>query len=96
MPRHETLFQSQGMSGGEWLGPDVVTTLDRLAKEGVKHVLFAPIGFLADHVEVLYDLDIEARAWAQERGMTYARAPSLNSGEPFLDALVALVARMRA
>jgi len=94
MPKHEVIFQSQGMSGGEWLGPDVRTTLDRLAGEGTKHVLFAPTGFLADHVEVLYDLDIEARGWAEERGMTYGRMESLNAGDGLVDALEAVAKRV--
>lgn len=89
---HEVIFQSQGLSGGEWLGPDVESTLSRLAHEGVKHVVLAPIGFLADHVEILYDLDIEARAWASARGMGYTRMESLNAGDGFIDALVAVVA----
>jgi ferrochelatase len=92
MPRSEVVFQSQGMGGGEWLGPDVATTIERLASEGVKHVVFAPIGFLADHVEVLYDLDIEARGWAEARGMSYSRTASLNAS----DALVAAVAAVAA
>jgi ferrochelatase len=94
LPQHEVIFQSQGMSGGEWLGPDVRTTLDRLAGEGTKHVLFAPTGFLADHVEVLYDLDIEARGWAEERGMTYGRTESLNAGDGLVDALEAVARRV--
>jgi ferrochelatase len=91
---HEVIFQSQGMSGGEWLGPDVRVTLDRLRSEGVKHVLFAPTGFLADHVEVLYDLDIEARAWAEERGMAYSRMTSLNASDGLVNALEAVARRL--
>jgi protoporphyrin/coproporphyrin ferrochelatase len=91
---HEVIFQSQGMSGGEWLGPDVRATLDRLKGEGVKHVLFAPIGFLADHVEVLYDLDIEARTWADERAIAYSRMASLNASEGLVSALEALARRL--
>ena len=56
-------------------------------EEGAARVVFAPIGFLADHVEVLYDLDIEARAMAGERGLAYARAPSLNADDDFVDVL---------
>ncbi len=91
MPPWEVIFQSQGMGGGEWLGPDVRSSLERHASEGVKHVLFAPIGFLADHVEVLYDLDIEARGWAEERGMTYSRTESLNASDPLIEALAVVV-----
>jgi ferrochelatase len=83
-------FQSQGMAGPaqlQWLGPDLRATLDAVAKEGAAGVVFAPIGFLADHVEVLYDLDVEARAMAGERGLGYVRAPSLNADDDFVDVL---------
>ena len=93
---HQVIFQSQGMGGGEWLGPDVRTVLDGLATEGVAHVLFAPIGFLADHVEVLYDLDIEARRWAEERGMSYSRTTSLNASEALVLAVAAVARRALA
>jgi ferrochelatase len=86
-------FQSQGLSTGPggrpiaWLGPDVKTVLDGAAAEGSRHVLIAPIGFLADHVEVLYDLDVEVRAMASERAMTYARIPSLNADDDLIEVL---------
>ncbi len=83
-------FQSQGMAGPAatpWLGPDLRATLDAVAEEGAARVLFAPIGFLADHVEVLYDLDVEARAMASDRGLGYARAPSLNADDDFVAVL---------
>jgi len=96
MPPHEVIFQSQGMSGGEWLGPDVRATIDRAATEGVGHLLFAPIGFLADHVEVLYDLDIEAQGWAAERGLGYSRIDSLNASDGLVDALETVARRVLA
>jgi ferrochelatase len=81
-------FQSQGMGGGDWMGPDLRTTLEELANAGgKKSVLIAPIGFLADHVEILYDLDIEAMGWAKDLGLSLTRTQSLNDG----DALVAAV-----
>jgi protoporphyrin/coproporphyrin ferrochelatase len=83
-------FQSQGMAGPaqtEWLGPDLRAALDAATERGSARVLFAPIGFLADHVEVLYDLDVEARAMASERGLAYARIPSLNADDDFVDVL---------
>lgn len=96
--RFALAFQSQGMSGGgagggqtEWLGPDLRATLDEAAAQGERHVLVAPIGFLADHVEILYDLDIEARAMAQERGLTFARVPSLNADDDFVGVLEEVV-----
>lgn len=90
-------FQSQGMSAGpggrpvEWLGPDLRATIDAAAARGDRHLVFSPIGFLADHVEILYDLDVEARAMATDRGLSYARVPSLNADDDFVEVL-ALVA----
>jgi ferrochelatase len=81
-------FQSQGFGApGEWLGPDLVTVLDEAAARGDTRVVFAPIGFLADHVEILYDLDIEAALLARERGLASVRAPSLNDDDDLLDIL---------
>ena len=93
--RHAVAFQSQGFGARgkdgkpiEWLGPDLRTALDELAARGDKRVVFAPIGFLADHVEILYDLDVEARAMAEHRGLQYVRAASLNADEDLVDAIV--------
>jgi len=88
--RFEVAFQSQGLAGAgasPWLGPDISTTLDTARARGDRRVVFAPIGFLADHVEVLYDLDVEARAMAAERGLSYARSRSLNSDDDFIEVL---------
>lgn len=86
-------FQSQGMDGGDWLGPDLATAFASLAARGVGHVHVCAIGFLADHTEVLYDLDVEARAWAVERGLTFSRAPSLNTHPRLIDALASVASR---
>jgi ferrochelatase len=92
--RFEVAFQSQGLAGAgganPWLGPDIPTTLDAARARGARRMVFAPIGFLADHVEVLYDLDIEARAMAAARGLAYARARSLNDDDDFVEVLVAV------
>jgi protoporphyrin/coproporphyrin ferrochelatase len=80
-------FQSQGFGAGEWLGPDLATVLDEAAALRDVRVVFAPIGFLADHVEILYDIDVEAAAMARDRGLTAARVPSLNDDEDFVDVL---------
>ncbi len=88
-------FQSQGFGDGEWLGPGIPETLDALTQSdggNVKRVVFAPIGFLADHVEILYDLDVEAKALAEERGLAYARAPSLDDSDDFV-AILADIAK---
>ena len=84
-------YQSQGFGDGEWLGPGIPETLDAL-KGAVKRVVFAPIGFLADHVEILYDLDVEAKGLAEERGLSYARTPSLDDSDDFV-AILADIAR---
>ncbi|HEY2369854.1 MAG TPA: ferrochelatase [Polyangiaceae bacterium] len=82
-------FQSQGFGDGEWLGPGIPETLDALAGR-MKRVVFAPIGFLADHVEILYDLDVEARALAEKRGLAYARTRSLDDADDFVAILADL------
>lgn len=88
--RWKLAFQSQGMSDvpGGWLGPDLPATIADVAGRGDAAIVFAPIGFLADHVEILYDLDIEAAAMTRDKGLSYARARSLNADEDFVDVLV--------
>jgi ferrochelatase len=71
-------FQSQGASGGPWIGPTVEETLDGLAGEGVKAVVVQPIGFLCDHVEILYDIDIAFKGYAAKVGIRLERPESLN------------------
>lgn len=85
-------FQSQGASGGPWIGPTVEATLDGLAAEGVKAVILQPIGFLCDHVEILYDIDIAFRKHAAKLGMQLERPESLN-GSPTLTRALAKLAR---
>jgi len=84
-------YQSQGADGGQWLGPSVRETLTALAAEGQREVAWAPFGFLADHVETLYDLDVEAKAVAQELSLSFVRVPALNL-HPGLTAALASVA----
>lgn len=72
-------FQSQGASGGPWLGPSVEETLDQVAAEGVKALILQPIGFLCDHVEILFDVDILFREYATKRGVKLERPESLNA-----------------
>jgi ferrochelatase len=71
-------FQSQGMSGGPWLGPSVEETLTALRQQGVTNLIIQPIGFLCDHVEILYDIDIGFREFAATLGITVRRPDSLN------------------
>jgi len=90
-------FQSQGMSGGEWLGPTVEDTIVRLKEAGHSGVFVQPIGFVCDHVEILYDVDIMFRDFAGERGMKLYRAESLNESPTFVRAVADIVrARLAA
>ena len=84
-------YQSQGRSPEPWLGPDVEPTLDALVGDGVPGVVIAPIGFLSDHVETLYDIDIEFRARAEKLGLRLERMAMLNDSDALADTLVALV-----
>jgi ferrochelatase len=84
-------LQSQGMSGGPWLGPTVEETIAGLKELGNSAVLIQPIGFVCDHVEVLYDIDIAFNKFAEENGMTLSRAESLNDSRLFIRALAELV-----
>jgi ferrochelatase len=80
-------FQSQGLSGGPWLGPTVEETLARLKHEGYEAVVIQPVGFLCDHVEILYDIDLAFQQTARELGLKLIRAESLNDSPGLLSAL---------
>src|SRR5262249_8878718 len=82
--------QSQGISGGPWLGPTVESAILELKKQGHKGVVVAPIGFVCDHVEVLYDVDIGFRHFAAEQGLLLWRSESLNMSPTFVSALASL------
>jgi len=88
------LLAYQSRSGGPrdpWLAPDVGETIRDLAKAGERRVVLAPIGFVVDHVEVLYDLDTEARATAAQHGVAYHRAAAVNAHPEFVEMLAELV-----
>jgi len=84
-------YQSAGARPVPWLGPPIGEVLDALAAAGRRRVLAVPIGFVSDHVEVLYDLDLEARAHAATLGVRFERTESLNTSPLFIDALADLV-----
>jgi len=84
-------FQSQGVSGGPWIGPTVEDTLQAIKDEGHVGVVMQPVGFLCDHVEVLYDIDIAFRETASELGLKLWRAESLNDSPVLVRALVEVV-----
>jgi ferrochelatase len=90
IPRWWFAFQSQGASGGPWIGPSVEETLDRIAGEGVKAIILQPIGFLCDHVEILFDVDILFRGYAARSGIRLERPESLNASVPLAKAVADL------
>jgi ferrochelatase len=96
--RHAFAFQSAGRSIEPWLGPDAGAVLEALASDGERHALICPIGFVADHLEVLYDVDIEYQRRARELGLHLERTDSLNAHPLLIDALADLAtcaARLR-
>ena len=90
IPRWWFAFQSQGASGGPWLGPSVEETLDQIAAEGVKALILQPIGFLCDHVEILFDVDILFRGYATKIGIRLERPESLNASTALAKAVADL------
>ncbi|HMI83304.1 MAG TPA: ferrochelatase [Polyangiaceae bacterium] len=88
------VYQSQGATSDPWLGPTVRESLLEIAGLGAKDVIFCPIGFLSDHIEILYDLDVEARAEAERAGVAYARTESLNTSPALVAAIAAVAARL--
>lgn len=89
-------YQSQGRSGEKWLGPTVESTIEALYREGHRHVLIAPIGFLSDHLEVLYDVDIDFRRLAESKGMQLERMAMLNADSALITTLASLVEEHQA
>jgi len=83
-------FQSQGASGGPWIGPSVESTLDSIAAAGVKALILQPIGFLCDHVEILFDVDILFRKYAIKLGVRLERPESLNASPTLAKAVADL------
>jgi ferrochelatase len=89
---HALVYQSRsGSPQVPWLEPDVCDHLEALAGRGIEDVVLAPVGFVSDHVEVLYDLDVEARAVAERLGLGLVRAPSVGTHPDFVAAIRELV-----
>ena len=84
-------YQSKGGPSEEWIGPDVESILTNLSQERVERVLIVPIGFVSDHIEILYDIDIVYREKAKSLGIKLKRTSSLNFSEKFIEALSAIV-----
>ncbi|HUF88714.1 MAG TPA: ferrochelatase [Gemmatimonadota bacterium] len=89
--RWEFAFQSAGRTADPWLGPDVLDAIEAAADREERDLVIQSVGFVADHLEILYDLDIEARQAAEARGMGYVRAAMPNAHPEFLAALADVV-----
>src|SRR5690606_1297020 len=84
-------YQSAGRSPEPWLGPQLEEHLPALARQGIRDVISLPVGFVSDHVEILYDIDIMAREVAQAHGMRLERPPALNTDPLFIGQLARLI-----
>jgi protoporphyrin/coproporphyrin ferrochelatase len=95
IPDHQWQFcwQSAGHEPGEWMRPDFADLMPELAASGRRSVLIAPVQFLADHLEILYDVDIGARGQAERCGLTFRRIESLNADGDLAEALAAVALR---
>ena len=89
--RWQFCYQSAGHTPEEWLKPDFSDLMPVLKAQGATHVLIAPIQFLSDHLEILYDIDIGAREQAESQGLVFLRTQSLNTEQEFIEALAAVV-----
>jgi ferrochelatase len=94
LPHWRRAYQSAGKTAFPWLGPDILEVLDEVKTNGHSQVLGVPIGFVADHLEILYDIDHEAQRKAQELGITLRRTESLNADPEFLDGLAEEILRI--
>ncbi|HUY73789.1 MAG TPA: ferrochelatase [Candidatus Dormibacteraeota bacterium] len=88
LPDWEFAFQSASTTGEPWLGPDLLTAIER---SGARDVLVCPIGFVADHLEILYDLDVEAQEFARAHGIRIRRTASFNARPNLIGALAEIV-----
>jgi ferrochelatase len=86
-------FQSESPTGVPWLGPDILDHLDELAADGVRSVVVCPVGFVADHLEIRWDLDVEAVEKARELGVDLSRIEMPNAEPRFVSVLASLVRR---
>ena len=91
LERWDVAWQSAGRTADEWIGPDILVALTQLAQTNVRDVVVCPIGFVADHLEVLYDLDIQASEHATKLGLGFSRTVSLNDDPRLMNLLADLV-----
>ncbi|MFT9848556.1 ferrochelatase [Aneurinibacillus sp. REN35] len=91
IPHYTTAWQSAGRTPEPWLGPDVLDKMRELHEQGYTTMVFCPIGFVSDHLEVLYDNDQECKNLADELGVRYLRPPMPNANETFIEGLASAV-----
>ena len=91
LPRWPVGWQSAGRTPEPWIGPDILEAVAGLPERGISAVVICPVGFVSDHLEVLYDVDIDAQHVAAESGVTLVRTASLNDDPAFLDVLATRV-----
>ena len=84
-------YQSAGKTPAPWLGPDILEAIDKIAEEGGRHILSVPFGFVCDHLEILYDIDIEAIERAEALGINLSRIEMPNDDPEFIEVLHELV-----
>jgi len=91
LTEYRMAFQSQGMTAEKWIGPTVESQIDELAGADIKNVLLVPVGFVSDHVEILYDIDVLFHDYGKARGVKVLRSESLNDSPRFAAALASLI-----
>lgn len=91
LTEYRVAFQSQGMTSEKWIGATVESQIDEIAAAGGRNVLLIPVGFVCDHVEILYDIDVLFREYGRARGVSVRRSESLNDSPEFVAALASLV-----
>jgi protoporphyrin/coproporphyrin ferrochelatase len=91
LPTWEVAYQSQGATAEPWLGPALDEVFDRAVAQNRRALLVVPVGFVCDHVEILYDIDVLAQKVAQEKGLSLWRTGSLNTSPTFIEALASVV-----
>jgi len=89
-------FQSESQTGEPWLGPDILDHLEELHERGITEVLVCPVGFVADHLEIRWDIDHEAAEKARELGLNFRRIEMPNADPAFIEVLAGLVRRVLA
>ena len=94
--RWDFAFQSAGRTPEPWLGPDILDKTRELVERGERWILVCPVGFIAEHLEIFYDIDVEAKQLADELGVHLERIEMLNATPPLIEALAAVVRRQEA